>query len=300
MDILGVRPGLVVGEVGAGRGRVTVHLANRVGEKGRIYANDIDEAALDYLKARCQRLGLTNVETILSRTDDACFPPDKLDLVLMTWVYHHVDAPVPLLRSLLSSLRPWGIVAMVEPKPSETEKEGRVLNRESVGREAREAGFTLDAVIEDKFLRDNLFILRPAIPGVPESHDPAKVRTLWPDYPEWSMASGGRPPMRAGAGKAGLKVQAVKTSGEACEFGRDCWDLAAMFRSWAPVEKPDLLTRLKASTRPGGRLIVGHVVRRTEDPFPPGVHAAAPGALREKKGKKACSTSPIGMMRRSP
>jgi SAM-dependent methyltransferase len=229
MDILGVRPGLVVGEVGAGRGRVTVHLANRVGEKGRIYANDIDEAALDYLKARCRRLGLTNVETILSRTDDACFPPDKLDLVLMTWVYHHVDAPVPLLRSLRSSLRPRGIVAMVEPKPSETEKEARVLNRESVGREAREAGFILDAVIEDKFPRDNLFILRPAIPGAPESHDPAKARVLWPNFLKWSM-----------------------TSGEACESGRDRWDLVAMIRSRAPVEKPDILTCLKASTRPGG------------------------------------------------
>jgi len=50
MDLIGVRPGLVIGEVGAGRGRVTVHLADRVGAKGRIYANDINAAAASLCK----------------------------------------------------------------------------------------------------------------------------------------------------------------------------------------------------------------------------------------------------------
>ncbi len=392
MDLLGVRPGLVVGEVGAGRGRLTVHLANRVGEKGRIFANDIDAASLEYLKARCRRLGLANVETILSRADDAGFPPDRLDLVLMAYVYHHVEAPVPLLRSLLPSLKPWGMVALADPKPSMVEKGARIMTRESVGKEAREAGFTLDAVIEDKFKGDNLFVLRPALPDAPESHDPAKVRALWQDYLEWSKAPAGRPSlrdygmrleargipgpeirrrlqvirsqyteqpegiemlydplygkpltgdlahdgfktapnaflveaakeippvgraldvgagmgrnalhlaglgwdvtgidlsaaglavMRANAEKANLKVQTVKTSYENYDFGHACWDLMVMILSWAPVEDTAFLVRLKASIRPGGYLIYEHVVQRPEDPFPPGVHAPAPGALRE-------------------
>ena len=70
MDILGIRPGMVIGEVGAGRGRVTVHLAVRVGEKGKVYANDIDPRAIESLEKRCRRLGLANVETILSLPDD--------------------------------------------------------------------------------------------------------------------------------------------------------------------------------------------------------------------------------------
>jgi SAM-dependent methyltransferase len=392
MDILGIRPGLVIGEVGAGRGRVTVHLADRVGDKGKVYANDINGASLEYLKTRCQRLGLVNVETILSRTDDACFPPDSLDLVFMAWVYHHVEAPVPLLRSLLPSLKPWGFVAMAEPKPSETEKEGRILTRESVGREAREAGFTLDAVIEDRFKEDSLFILRPAVPDAPESHDPAKVRALWLDYLKWSKIAGGRLSLRdyavdleaqripgqeirrrlqvirsqfteqpegiemiydplygkpltgelekdgfrtapntflveavggikpvgrtldVGAGmgrnalhlaglgwdvtgidlsaaglavmrdsaeKAGLKVHTVKTSYEDYDFGRERWDLVVMILSWAPVEVPEFLARLKASIRPGGYVVFEHVIQRPDNPFPPGVHALSPGELRK-------------------
>ena len=65
---------------------------------------------------RCRRLGLAKVEIILSLPDDAGFPQNCLDLALMTYVYHHVDNPVPFLKSLLGSLKPWGIVAMAEPK----------------------------------------------------------------------------------------------------------------------------------------------------------------------------------------
>jgi len=34
MDAIGVKPCMVIGEVGAGKGRYTVHLARRVGSKG--------------------------------------------------------------------------------------------------------------------------------------------------------------------------------------------------------------------------------------------------------------------------
>ena len=35
MDAIGVKPGMVISEIGAGRGRYTVHLASRVGEEGK-------------------------------------------------------------------------------------------------------------------------------------------------------------------------------------------------------------------------------------------------------------------------
>ncbi len=169
MDLLGIRPGLVVGEVGAGRGRVTVHVADRVGSTGRVYANDIDAQALGYLRERCGRLGLSNVETVSGVPDDARLPVKKLDLVYMTWVYHHVDQKVALLKSLLPSLKPWGMVAMVEPTPETTERGRPPLTRESVEKEARAAGFYLDGVIEGRLKSDNIFVLRP-------------VKTSYQDY----------------------------------------------------------------------------------------------------------------------
>ena len=392
MDILSIRPGLVIGEVGAGRGRVTVHIAARVGDKGKVYANDIDAAAVDYLKTRCRRQGLTNVEAILSLPDDARFPQNTLDLVIMCWVYHHVDNPVPLLKSLLPSLKPWGLVVLVEPTPAHTEESARALTWERVGNEATAAGFYLDATIEGRLKEDTIFILRPVVPDTQESRDRRKVRALWEAYLAWTRtAKGGSSPrdyavyldregipgpeirrrlhvlraqfteqpegiemiydplykkpltgdpekdgfktapnaflveamktitpggkaldvgagmgrnaihlgrlgwdvtgvdlsaeglavMRDGAEKAGLKVKTVKASYEDFDFGTEQWDLIAMILSWAPVEDPVFLSRLKRSLRPGGHIVFEHVVQRTENPFAPGVHALAPGALRD-------------------
>jgi predicted methyltransferase len=53
MDAVGIRPGMVIGEAGAGRGYFTFKLARRVGDTGRIYANDIDESALAHVRERC-------------------------------------------------------------------------------------------------------------------------------------------------------------------------------------------------------------------------------------------------------
>lgn len=395
MDLIGIRPGLVIGEVGAGRGRVTVHLAARVGQKGKIYANDVNPTAIEYLRDRIRRQGLSNVETVLGSTDDARFPPNSLDMIFMSWVFHHVEKPVPLLKSLMPCLKPWGTVVLVEPAPEHTEGSARILTRERVSREAMEAGFQLDGLIEGRLKEDNIFILRPAVPEIPQVRDHAEIRAIWEDYLTWTKsAQGGKSPrdyavsldrqgvpapnirrrlqtlrgqfteqpegiemiydslygkpltgdlakdgfktapnsflvdamkqikpggkaldvgagmgrnalhmarlgwdvtgidlsaegltvMRSSVEKAGLKVQTVKTSYEAYDFGKEKWDLIAMILSWAPVENPAFLARRKNSLRPGGYIVFEHVTQRAENPFPPGVHAPAPGSLRNLFG----------------
>ena len=174
MDLVGIKPGMVIGEVGAGRGRYTVHLSLRVGDQGRIYANDIDRGALEYLKERCRRNGLANVETVLGKLDDPLFPRTGLDLVFMVWTYHMMEKPVEMLRSLIPYLRPGALVVMVEPIPAETEDEikeattrlGRkpsdinVVTEDSVRRDAAAAGLVLVRT-DTSLTKDNIFILSP-------------------------------------------------------------------------------------------------------------------------------------------
>jgi ubiquinone/menaquinone biosynthesis C-methylase UbiE len=161
MDLAGVKPGMIIGEVGAGRGRITVHLADRVGDKGRVYANDIDSSSLDYLRSRVRRLDMSNIEVIQGTVEDALLPAGQLDMALMVLVYHHLDEPVALLKNLLPSLKAGGIVAMVEPNTAHTERGRRDLTREQVAKEAREAGYRLESMIEGKMTWCNVFILRP-------------------------------------------------------------------------------------------------------------------------------------------
>ena len=53
MEVTGVKPGMVIGEVGAGHGYFTFWLSRGVGENGKIYANDIDSSGLSAIERRC-------------------------------------------------------------------------------------------------------------------------------------------------------------------------------------------------------------------------------------------------------
>jgi SAM-dependent methyltransferase len=127
MDAIGVRPGMVGAEIGAGRGRYVVQLAVRVGESGKIYAEDIDAGALRYLEGRCARWGLDNVETIVGDVIDPKLPEGELDFIFVISAYHHFDDPVALLRKARASLKPDGMLAIGEwlqsTSPEELEAE---------------------------------------------------------------------------------------------------------------------------------------------------------------------------------
>lgn len=114
MDAIGIKPGMVVAEIGAGRGRYVVQLAVRVGETGKVYAEDIDIESLNYLEKRCNRWGLENVETILGDVTHPKLPENTLDVIFIISAYHHFEDPVELLKNARSSLKPEGVIAIGE------------------------------------------------------------------------------------------------------------------------------------------------------------------------------------------
>jgi ubiquinone/menaquinone biosynthesis C-methylase UbiE len=114
IEAIGVEPGMVIGEIGAGRGRYTVHLARKVGESGRIYANDISTSALDYLRACCERNGFGNVEIFVGEIADPKFPPGTLDMAFMISVCHHLAEPIALLKNTAPALKPAATLVIVE------------------------------------------------------------------------------------------------------------------------------------------------------------------------------------------
>ena len=86
MDAIGIVPGMSVAEIGAGRGRWVVQLAVRVGTRGRVYAEDIDESALHHLSKRCARWGLDQVETIRGDTNEPKLPAGQLDRIFVIFM----------------------------------------------------------------------------------------------------------------------------------------------------------------------------------------------------------------------
>jgi ubiquinone/menaquinone biosynthesis C-methylase UbiE len=151
---------MIVGEIGAGRGRYTVHLAAKVGEAGRIYANDISRPALRYLESRCERNGFNNVVTILGNVAGAKFPRGSLDMAFMISVYHHLAEPIELLRNTAPALKPDATFVIVERDPEKANTEaGSGTTREVFLSQVDQAGY--EAIAVETFLpQDNIYILR--------------------------------------------------------------------------------------------------------------------------------------------
>jgi len=114
MDILGVTTGKTVADIGAGSGWFTVRAAPRVGESGTVYAVDINPEAIRYIANRIKEAHLTNVKTILSRSDDPMLPAESIDAVLVLKTYHEVKTPITLFRNLRGSLRSGAKIGIID------------------------------------------------------------------------------------------------------------------------------------------------------------------------------------------
>ena len=116
MDALQIGEGSVVADLGAGGGWFTVRLARRVGPNGRVYAEDIQPEMIEAIERRVQREGLRNVVTRARHADRSEASRGALDAVLIVDAYHEMEQPVTLLRNVAKSLKPNGVIGIVNFK----------------------------------------------------------------------------------------------------------------------------------------------------------------------------------------
>lgn len=114
MDLAGIEPGMTVADIGAGKGYYTAKLAQRVGPRGRVLAEDIDRLALDELGLRIERERLGNVSIKLGTSDDPSLPPDSFDRIFMVHMYHEVTEPYAMLWRMRPALREGGRIIVVD------------------------------------------------------------------------------------------------------------------------------------------------------------------------------------------
>lgn len=114
MDRAGIAPGMTVADIGAGEGYYTIRAAARVGAHGRVLAEDIIPATRDTLAQRVARERLDNVSVRLGAPADPRLPPASFDRVLMIHMYHEIEQPFEFLWRLRPSLKPDGLVVVVD------------------------------------------------------------------------------------------------------------------------------------------------------------------------------------------
>ncbi len=114
MDKSHIRTGMTVADIGAGEGYYTIRLAARVGPDGRVLAEDIVAHVRDQLAERVARERLDNVSVRLGEPNDPKLPPTSFDRVLMVHMYHEIAQPYEFLWRLRPSLKPDGLVVIVD------------------------------------------------------------------------------------------------------------------------------------------------------------------------------------------
>ena len=114
MARVGIAKGQTVADIGAGEGYYTIRLAQQVGAKGRVLAQDIVPGVRDALAQRVARERLDNVSVRLGETDDPRLPSNSFDRVLMVHMYHEIAEPYEFLWHLRPSLKAGGAVVVVD------------------------------------------------------------------------------------------------------------------------------------------------------------------------------------------
>jgi ubiquinone/menaquinone biosynthesis C-methylase UbiE len=157
---LGLRAGETVADIGSGSGYFTVRLARAVGERGRVYAVDINPDMVRYLNRRLRDEGIRNVATILADPDDPLLPDASIDRALIVDTWHHIDAKEVYLARLRRALRPGGQVVHIDFRKGNLPvgpPDGMKISREDVIRQMEAAGFRLSA--EHRFLPYQYFLV---------------------------------------------------------------------------------------------------------------------------------------------
>lgn len=160
LDVIGIRPGSTVADVGAGSGYFTTRLSARVGPTGRVYATDLQPRMLEILGDRLLDMRLANVTLVLGDIDDPRLPDSTLDLVLLVDVYHEFSAPQAMLRRLREALKSDGRLVLLEYRKEDPRIPIRPEHKMSVAEaklEVEAEGFGL-AHVDESLPRQHILI----------------------------------------------------------------------------------------------------------------------------------------------
>lgn len=162
---LGVEKGMTVADVGCGNGFHTIPIAEKVGPSGKVYAADIQEEMLVFLKKRAGPNLKNIIVPIHNKLWDAMLPKGEIDLVLLVDVYHEFSHPAEMLASIHAALKPDGQVALVEYRgedPKVPIKPLHKMTKEQCLKEFRANGFELSRSFDDLPWQHLLFFRKVA------------------------------------------------------------------------------------------------------------------------------------------
>jgi ubiquinone/menaquinone biosynthesis C-methylase UbiE len=110
--LLNWQPGSTVADIGAGEGQMTLAAAKRV---GRVYSTELDAKMLAQLEQIAAKE--KNVIALKAAEAQTNLPVACCDSIFLRFVYHHLTRPAEIDASLFRSLKPGGLLAVIDEEP---------------------------------------------------------------------------------------------------------------------------------------------------------------------------------------
>ncbi len=166
LDALNLKPGMFVGDVGAGTGFYSTRIAKRVLPGGKVFANDIQPEMIERLNKTLAAQKVTNVQTVLGTESDPRLPAGLLDMVVMVDVYHELSRPQRMLDQIRNALKPNGELVLLEFRKEDPSVPIRPEHKMSVAEVKAEVlpeGYQFEKVLDTLPWQHIIFFASPSV-----------------------------------------------------------------------------------------------------------------------------------------
>jgi ubiquinone/menaquinone biosynthesis C-methylase UbiE len=140
--LMQAKPGMKVGEVGAGSGFFSRYLAEKVGPTGHVFANELEDKMVAYMKERAAKDGLANLTVVKGTATSTGFEAGSLDSIAAVYSFSFFDQPEAMLKSMNDALKPGGLMLIVDIPSEQVGTQIVGYDAEEVIQRAAAAGFS--------------------------------------------------------------------------------------------------------------------------------------------------------------
>ena len=164
IDILNVKPGMTVGDIGAGTGRLSMLMMDRIKPQGQMWAVDVQTEMLERLKEIALKYPKNQFHVKQATAFSPELPHAILDMAIMVDVYHELEFPREFLEALMLSVKPGGFIVFVEYRAGDPKVPIKRLHTMTVAqlkKEASDGGLVFEKVVSDLPWQDVVFFRKP-------------------------------------------------------------------------------------------------------------------------------------------
>lgn len=146
--------GMKVADFGCGNGFFTFTAARLVGEKGLVYAVDVQKTCLGTIASESRRHRLNNVKTVWSNLEvfgATNIPAESVDVGLVIHTLYLVDQVNDFLREVARLIKPGGLLIVIDWQPNAKGAGGPKTENRTSEEQVRSAAGAIPVLQETEF-----------------------------------------------------------------------------------------------------------------------------------------------------